>query len=92
MVVVDTVVDMAAAVVVVVTEGTLQVEEVVVEESGVLPAGLVTGPAPATATTAWLASTQLAMLQDPLHSYLHLVATTACSARDRLVLTDMLES
>lgn len=72
-VVVGAVVDLVA---VVVAEGTLEVEEVVAEEEGVLPAGLVTGPAPAAATTALPASTQLPMLHDLVHTHQHLASTT----------------
>lgn len=72
-VVVDEVVDLVAAVV---AEEILEVEEVVAEEEGVLPAGLVTGPAPAAATTALPASTQLPVLPDPLHSLQHIAITS----------------
>ena len=59
MVVVDVVVDLAVAAVG--AEETLEGDEVVAEVEGVLLAGLATGPAPAAATTALLASTQSAI-------------------------------
>lgn len=64
-VVVDVVVDMVVAAAVV-AEETLEGEEAVAEVEGVLLAGLATGPAPAAATTALLASKQPANLSQQI--------------------------